>query len=411
MVERFVNDGEARRRLRSNLLGCHLDSFSARGAQCGYARSTIRSQLWLLADLGRWLQWKGFRVGDLSPRLTDAFLHRRRRVQRGSAATLRHFLDHLRTEGVVAEPTPATDRSAMGRLHRRYDDYLQKERGLSPWTVSRHWFVVRRFLGERFDRQPLRVGRLRPADITAFLLRHASRGPARPTDLHASALRSFLRFLFQEGETDRDLSVAVPHVRRWRLVTVPKYVTPADVEHVLAACDRGTPVGRRDYALLLLVARLGLRAGEVVRLELDDVDWRAAELTVRGKGLVHDRLPVPPDVGAALVAYVRTDRPACTTRRVFVCMKAPHRGFHHPSTVSTIVRRALLRAHLDPPIKGAHLLRHSLATNLLRHGASLSEIGEVLRHRSPNTTEIYAKVDLHRLRMLVQPWPMRGGAR
>ncbi len=413
MVERFFRD-VALRRLRVNPLRTHLDSFSAVVAQRGYARWTIRAQLSLLADLGRWLKRRGLNVRNLCPRVTDAFLDRRRRAsarRRGSAATLRQFLDHLQTAGVLAAPRPVIDRSALGRLYHRYEEYLRKERGLYPGTVYRNWFVVRRFLRARFGSSPIRVRRLRPADITAFLLRHPSRRPSRTAHLHVSALRSFLRFLFHEGHTDRDLSAAVPTIRRWRLVDVPKYLTSADVERLLVSCDRTSPVGRRDYALLLVLARLGLRAGEVVRLALDDLDWRAGELTVHGKGLMDDRLPLPPDVGAAIAAYVRCDRPACTTRRVFVCMKAPHRGFHHPSTVSTIVRRALERADLTPPIKGAHLLRHSLATDLLRHGASLPEIGDVLRHRSPNTTEIYAKVDLDRLRTLVQPWPMRGGAR
>ena len=414
MVERFFRDGVAPQRVKANLLGCHLDAFSTVVAPRGYAQSTIRSQLWLLADLGRWLKRKGLRVRDLRPSVTDAFLHRRRGasgLRRGSAATLRRFLEHLQTERVIPAPRPVIDRSALGRLQRRYDEYLRKERGLSPWTVYRNWFVVRRFLSERFGAGPIRLRRLRPAAVTHFLLHHLPRRPSRGAQLHVAALRSFFRFLFQEGETDRDLSAAVPTVRRWRLVDVPQYLTPTDVEHVLASCDRTVPVGRRDYAVLLLLARWGLRAGEVVRRELGDVDWRAGELTVRGKGLVHDRLPLPRDVGDALVAYLRTDRPSCTTRCAFVRLKAPHRGFHHPSTVSTIVRRALERAHLTPPIKGAHLLRHSLATGLLRHGASLPEIGEVLRHRSPNTTEIYAKVDLDGLRMLVRPWPMRGGVR
>jgi integrase len=165
-----------------------------------------------------------------------------------------------------------------------------------------------------------------------------------------------------------------------------------------------------DYAVLLLLARLGLRAGEVVRLELGDLDWRAGELTVRGKGSVHDRLPLPREVGEALAVYLRTDRPSCTTRRVFLRTRAPHRGLNHSSTVSTIVRRALDRVGLTPPIKGAHVLRHSLATELLRRGASLAEIGEVLRHQTPQTTAIYAKVDLEGLRPLARPWPTGGGA-
>jgi site-specific recombinase XerD len=169
-------------------------------------------------------------------------------------------------------------------------------------------------------------------------------------------------------------------------------------------------MGRRDYALLLLLARLGLRAGEIVAMQLDDIDWRSGEILVRGKGLLYDRMPLPVDVGQALAVYLRHDRPSSKTRCVFVCRKAPQRGFSGPSTVSTIVRRALDRAGLHPGFKGAHLLRHSLATSMIRSGASMSEIGEILRHRSPSTTEIYAKLDFEGLRSLAQPWPNLGGA-
>ncbi len=406
MLDQFFRDGAAAQRLRANPLGSHLDSFTAVVSRLGYARSTIRTQLWLLADLGRWLRRRALGIKSLRGGVTDDFIGPRRRagrLGRGDAATLRLFLDHLRAEDVIPPPPPLVDRSPLGRLKTRYEEYLRKERGLSPATGYRHWFILRRFLGECFGDGPIRLRDLRPDDVTHCLLRHVPRRGG--IQLHVSALRSFLRFLFQEGDTDRDLSAVVPTVRRWRLVDVPKYLKATEVEALLASCDQTSPVGRRDYAVLLTLARLGLRAGEVVRLELGDLDWRAGELTVRGKGSVHDRLPLPRDVGEALVAYLRADRPSCTTRRVFMRMRAPHRGFNHPSTVSTIVRRALERAGLTPPIKGAHLLRHSLATGLLRHGASLAEIGEVLRHRAPSTTEIYAKVDLDGLRVLARPWP------
>jgi integrase/recombinase XerD len=189
---------------------------------------------------------------------------------------------------------------------------------------------------------------------------------------------------------------------------VPKFLTSEEVERVIKACNRRMPTGRRDFAILLLLARLGLRAGEVVALQLEDINWRAGEILVRGKGLLHDRMPLPADVGEALACYLRRDRPSCQTRRVFVCMKAPRRGFAGPSTLTTIVRRALDRADLHPEFKGAHLLRHSLATSMLRSGATMAEIGEVLRHRSPNTTEIYAKVDFDGLRSLAHSWPLEG---
>lgn len=223
-----------------------------------------------------------------------------------------------------------------------------------------------------------------------------------------SALRSFFRFLFGRGKLHADLALSVPTVANWRLSTVPKYLAAEEIQRLLDSCERKTPTGARDYAILLLLARLGLRAGEVVALTLDDVDWRSGEIHVRGKGLIHDRMPLPPDVGEAIASYLRTGRPRCRSRQLFICGKAPRHGLAGPSTLTTIVRRALARANLHPPSKGAHLLRHSLATSMLRSGATLGEIGEVLRHRTTNTTEIYAKVDFNGLRSLAQSWPIGG---
>jgi site-specific recombinase XerD len=226
-----------------------------------------------------------------------------------------------------------------------------------------------------------------------------------------AALRSFFRFLFLHGPTESDLAGAIPTVPEWRLAEVPKYREPEEVERVVRAGQRDTAVARRDHAIVLLLARLGLRASEVIALELDEIDWRAGVLKVRGKGGSHDSLPLPADVGEALANYLRHHRPPCTTRRLFIRTKAPHRGLAHPSSLSTIVWRALKRAGLRPALMGAHVLRHSLATGMLRSGASLDEIGAVLRHRAANSTEIYAKVDVRGLRSLALPWPTEGGER
>jgi site-specific recombinase XerD len=412
MLDQFFADGAAVQRLRASPVGSQLDSFTTCMSRVGYAPSTIRTQLWLLADLGRWLKRRSLCVNDLRATVTGDFLRRRERAGRrgrGDAATLRLFLDHLEAEGVIPSVPALVDRSPLGQVKTRYEEYLRTERGLSRLTLRRYWFVLRAFLGQRFGDGPLRLVKLTADDVTRFLLRQPPCRTSKGVQLQVSALRSFLRFLTKEGDIDRDLAAAVPTVGSGRLVGLPKYLTSADVTRLVQSCDRRSAIGRRDYAVVLLLARLGLRAGEVVRLELGDLDWRAGELTVRGKGSVHDRLPLPADVGDALAAYLRTGRPSCATRHVFVRGRAPHRAFNHPSTVSTIVRRAVERAGLTPPIKGAHLLRHSLATALLRHGASLLEIGEVLRHRVPHTTEIYAKVDVDGLRALARPWPVIGG--
>jgi integrase len=217
-----------------------------------------------------------------------------------------------------------------------------------------------------------------------------------------------LRYLHYRGLIDSDLSLAVPKVARWAFSTLPKHLSAAQVRQVLQQADRSTPLGRRNYAILLLLARLGLRAGEVVRLNLEDIDWDHARITVCGKGK-RAQLPLPADVARALARYLRRDRPRCACRRVFIRHRAPMGGFHRAGAIANIVARALTKAGVVSGRKGAHLLRHSLATDMLRKGASLDEIGEVLRHKSPDSTAIYAKVDLKALRALALPWP--GGVR
>ena len=243
-------------------------------------------------------------------------------------------------------------------------------------------------------------------DANRFIIRHAvSRSHAKGL---ATALRSFLRHLHQRGDLGADLAGAIPPVTNWRLSGLPKSLSPEKVESVLASCDRSTATGRRDHAILLLLARLGLRGGEVAALTLDDFDWAKGLVTLSGKGQRREALPLPEDVGRAVAAYLRDGRPPCATRRVFVRAIAPYRGFSSTMAVCDIVRRALARAGIDAPLKGAHVLRHSLACGMLRNGASLEEIGRILRHRHPETTQIYAKLDLEALRTLAPAWP--GGA-
>ena len=224
-----------------------------------------------------------------------------------------------------------------------------------------------------------------------------------------TALRSFLRYLRLREVIATDLAACVPTVASWSLSTLPRFLPACDVERVLKCCDRKTTAGRRNYAILLLLARLGLRACEVVHLNLEDVDWRIGQITIRGKGGTSAQLPLAADVGDAIASYLRNDRPRCSTRRLFVRDRAPLTGLGNSSTVSSLVRRALQNVGIESAHMGAHVLRHSLATNLLRQGGSLDEIGELLRHQSPNTTAIYAKVDIVALHTLALPWP--GGGR
>jgi site-specific recombinase XerD len=412
MLEQFFKDRAAVERLRAGILGSHLEGFVGAVSCLGYARSTIRVKLWLLRDLGQWIESKDLGIEGLKESEVDQFLGERRRLGRlgrSDAQTMKQFLEYLRAEGVIERPKPLIDVSPLGAVYKRYESYLVKERGLSGATVTGYWRFLRRLISERFGDEPIVVSDFTPDDVCGFVLRHARSSSPGVAKLMVAALRSFFRFLFQYGETETDLSAAVPAVASWQLAEVPKHLKLEEVKRVIDTCDHNTAVGRRNRAVLLLIARLGLRASEVVNLRLDDIDWRAGELTVRGKGQLHDRLPLPIDVGEALATYLRQDRPDCSTRKLFVTMRAPYRGFHHPSTVSTIVHRAVERSGLEPPITGAHLLRHSLATGMLREGASMAEIGEILRHRLQSSTEIYAKVDLTGLRSLARPWPINGG--
>jgi site-specific recombinase XerD len=400
-------------RRRGRSFGPYLDSFVGTVTQLGYARFTVRQQVLLLVDLERWFERKSLALVDLDEQVVNKFLEKRRRQGRlwkGHSRTVSLFLEHVREQGAIPAPQPTVDDSPLAMLQKRYESFLKKERGLSPVTAARYGRFLRHFIVERFGDGPICVRELVPNDISGFLLRHARSGSPGEAKLMVTALRSIFRFLFQHGETENDLTGAVPTVPAWRLADVPKYLTPEEVERVVRACDRrNSSLACRDRAIILLLARLGLRASEVIALELDDIDWRAGVLTVHGKGRYHDGLPLPADVGEAMAAYLRQHRPPCTTRRVFIRTKAPHRGFAHPSSISTIVCRALKRAGLRPALMGAHILRHSLATGMLRSGASMGEIGQVLRHRVANTTEIYAKVDINGLRSLALPWPTKGG--
>ena len=414
MIENLFGEVVAGQHLIGDPFRAHFEVVLQGLPDLGYTDSTIRTLRWCLTDFDRWALRKGVSVGDLDEEVVDGFLIERKsqdRLHRSHRGAIRRLLDHLREQGLVAAPERGSEPSPAAELVGRYEEYLKVERGLAPATLVGYRSFVYCFIAECQCNQPLGRWALDPRDVWRFIFRHAhSMGPAR-AKLMVTALRSFLRFLFQCGQIEANLAQAVPTVAGWPLSTIPKYLTPEDVERLLDTCDQSTSTGRRNRAILLLLARLGLRAGEVVALQLDEINWRAGEIVVCGKGLHRDHLPLLPEVGEALAAYLREDRPPLPVRRVFLCMRAPLRGLAGPSTVSTIVRRAIERAGLTPPMKGAHLLRHSLATEMLRRGASMAEIGEVLRHRHPRTTEIYAKVDFAGLRSLAQPWPVAGGGR
>jgi site-specific recombinase XerD len=388
-------------------LECCIKGFTAQLSHQGYAPNTIHAKCDLLADLSRWLDRRKLSLAALDERRLRQFQASRRlrgKGRRGDPATARQLLQYLREHGQTAPAAQAIDVQPAALVVRDFEAFLRSERGLSTATVVSYLPVVRRFLHERFGRRALRLEQLRAQDLHRFVVGEIQRVSRTHGKIIVTALRSFLRFLLLRGAVQTDLARTLPGVATWRLSHLPRSLLPEQVERLLACCDRGSPGGKRDYAILLLLARLGLRGGEVENMTLEDLDWERGELVVRGKGPRLDRLPLPADVGAAVARYLYDVRPPCATRRVFVRMLAPYQGLEQ-SAVCCVVRRALARAGLDPEHKGAHLLRHSLATNLLRRGASLSEIGQLLRHRQPTTTQIYAKVDIEALRGIALPWP------
>lgn len=398
--------------MRQGPLCPYIDEYAALLCEQGYSRQFAGRQIYRLADFSRWLQRQGLHVNEIDPPRIASYLrhHRRRwRPRRGEHPIPKQFLTLLRSKGLLPPEAPLPVKTARQKAEEDFERYLSQERGLSQATLLNYLPIVRRFLTERFGQKTLRFDQLLARDITGYVQRHAHDLCPKRTALMVSALRSFLRYLRHQGRIATDLAAAVPGVAAWRLSALPKFLPIAQIQRILKSCDRQSTMGRRDYAILMLLARLGLRAGEVVALTLDDIRWDTGEIAVQGKGLRQSRLPLPREVGRALADYLQRGRPPCSSRRLFIRDRAPRKGFANSEAVSTLVHRAVERAGVSSPCKGAHLFRHSLATHMLRRGASLADIGDLLRHRGINTTAIYAKVDLQALRPLAQPWP--GGVR
>ena len=381
-----------------------VDGIAGELCRLGYARDTMRTQLRLWAQLSRWLDGEGLPPGRLTDVIIDRFLEVRRRTHTAlySPKALMPGLEYLRTLGVVPEGPQPSASTPVEVVLARFREYLRVERGVLESTAEAYARRVRPFLEDRVRGGALELETLSARDVSAFA---AARLPGMAPSFAKStvtALRSLLGFLHVTGMITGPLAAAVPTVACWRLAGLPTGLNPAQVRALLAACDRSTPVGRRDFAVMIMLVRLGLRAGEVAALTLPDIDWRAGALTVQGKGNRHEDLPMPVDVGSALADYLRHGRPAgLTCRWVFVTAHAPHRGLHRRS-VSTLVGRAAHRAGVGTV--HAHRLRHT-AARVLRAGAPLEEVGQLLRHRSNASTAIYAKVDSRRLAELARPWP------
>ena len=386
-------------------LAVYAAGFAASLADQGYVPGSVHLQVQLMSQLSRWLDRERLPVDGLTELVAERFIAARRaRVERlfRSRRALEPVIAYLRGLGVAPAPAP-TALSPVEELVERYRRYLLVERALTPGTATVYVTAIRPFVASFESGERLELERLIAADVSAFILAEARRRPGTSIRSVATALRSLLAYMHVQGLVQRSLTAAVPGVGAWRQAALPQPLERGELRRLLASCDRRTAVGRRDFAMLLLMGRLGLRCGEVAGLMLEDIDWRVGELTVFGKGRRDDRLPLPVDVGRALAAYLRRGRPASALdRTMFVRTLAPHRRLTS-SGVSRAVHYAAERAGLGP--LSAHRLRHTAATELLRAGATLPEVGQVLRHRRAFSTAIYAKVDDDALRRLARPWP------
>jgi site-specific recombinase XerD len=396
------------------LFGDHLCQFRQHLVTQHYAEDTVRQYMRCLGALAEMMQADHLALEELDEAHALELIAKTgwREPRRIAAAFMtRRFVRFLSEQGVGKPPLPPTAKDrARTALRRDYEDYLRRQRGLSERTIGPAWYCAERFLAFRFGEEIGDLSQLSSADITDFLQHLAMRTPPVRDKTSASHLRNFFRYLFQAGITATNLAAGIPSVAQRYGTRLPRHLTLEQVEILLGAVHTATPRGRRNYAMVLLLARLGLRPPEVIAMQLDDIDWRSGELVVRGKGDRHDRLPLLTEVGEALAEYIRLDR-VTTSRALFVTERSPHRPFKDSQILNAILQEAFASTGLTPPTPyvGAHILRHSLATNLARGGASLEEISETLRHRSRATTMLYARLDLDGLRSIAQPWPVAGG--
>lgn len=394
-------------------LSPHLPAFVTSLIDQRYAVVCVRAKAWRATEFDAWLAARGVELADVQEGHIDEFVRRAYRPRRDCQAgprrhepsAVRQLLRYLREQGLcAAAPVVVVPADA---LVDSFAQYLRRERGLAAGTIAYYRTLARDFLVHRFGNDSVNLGAIISTEIIGFVRHQALRLRPRALKQVVNALRAFLRYAEYRGEINEALIGAVPAVAAWSATPpLPRAISAEHARRVIESCDQSTAVGRRDRAVLLLLARLGLRGGEVITLLLEDIDWDAGVLCVRGKNGHQCLMPLPVDVGESIAAYLRQGRPVSADRHLFLRSRAPYRGLLHGSDgIGSLVRNALQRAGVDALHKGSHQFRHALAVQMLRGGASLPEIGEVLRHRSQLATSIYAKVDLAALHRLALPWP------
>lgn len=411
MIERYFCAPKSLQRLRAGLSGPHIDGFADALEQQGYARATAVRYVRAAAHLGRFVQRQGGILSDIDASTLETFgrhLSGCRCPQSNGGKTGYHarfgvqlFHRHLVQHGICLNRLATGSGNDEPALVTAFCDWFRTHRGVTQPTLR----LYSRGATELLDALGEDVSQWTPLAVRSFLLERASLRGAGTTQKLITSLRVFLRYLNFRGETKADLALAVPAIAHWRLAALPRCLSTNELDRLIAACDGSTAARLRDRAIVLLLSRLGLRAGDVAQLRFTDIDWKSATLQVMGKGRYQVRLPLPQDVGDALLRYVECRSQLDHTDRVFLRGIAPCKPFVSGDGISSVVKRALQRAGIEAPVRGAHLLRHTAATEMLRHGVPLDQIGLVLRHRSIDMTAYYAKVDVALLQQIAQPWP------
>lgn len=410
MIEQISNYPSRIRSLRYGPDGPLLENFAKELCHGGYGEITARRHIRAAEHFLCWRELEGIPISSLSPKFLEHFERHLDRCQcpgyssrdrRVLLQGARLFLKYLRSGGISnALVMESTSQDPV--LVTEFCLWMRQQRGTRDRALHNYNHFIRQLLkrlGEdpaKFDAQSLRQ----------FLLDKSQQSGWATVKNCTTALRMFLRFLIAEGKCPPGLDAAIPVLAHWRLSSLPRHIQPEEVERIIACCNLKSPVGRRNRAIIILLARLGLRAGDIVNLSLGDIDWEGAWVYVSGKGRRQTRLPLTQEVGDAIIDYIQYGRPQTETDVLFIRSRAPFFAFSSPVAVSNIVARAMRRAGVTCRVRGAaHVLRHSVATSMLRQGASLQDIASILRHRSIETTEIYAKVDVATLRQIAQPWP------
>lgn len=410
MLTDFFRSPQTLSRLRSGAVGAFIDGFAENLKTAGYSRFTIRAHLGAAAHFSNWAGIMGLTIAELDDTVGQKFQRHLASCQcrpymgkyiTTAAASVRLLRDYLFQIGAVMPHSPKNEETRELTLLTAFGKWMIQNRGVTQGTLNHYRPIIASFL-ESIDSDPCRID---SCSLQAFILDRTERLGKKNIKGMRTALRTFLRYLIAEGKCATGLDAALPAGAQWRLSTLPRYLPASDVERVVAACDASTSAGCRDRAIVLLLARLGLRGDDIVRLRISDIDWQHASVRLSGKGRREVRLPLTQEVGDSILDYLERGRPAVESDHVFIRTIAPLRPFSNSSPVSKVVTRAIRRAGIRTVFHGAHVLRHSAATEMLRQGISLQDIGSILRQRSIETTAHYAKVDVELLQLVAQPWP------